>query len=308
MLTIRTKGTKENNITTCRSFRCGFLTDGLCYLTGFVCPEKPGRGISQCHAVCGSCSYCGNYSCMQAKKSPKQMLDSVVTIIGKDYERKYQEVTDHLSKDLVPKQAVISADEIDDWLREDISISDREANHVVETRNVDTAPKTQNGNNSNEVQKTEQLSFFRMHESDVKESSFNSNEYPYAYVDGSFLDGISGYGVVFVDESGTYELKGVADKKYASMRNVSGEIYGAMQAITYARNKGYKKLSIYYDYTGLENWATGKWQANKELTQKYAEYCNRSGVKLNFIKVKSHSGNEMNDRADMLAKMAAGVC
>ena len=57
-----------------------------------------------------------------------------------------------------------------------------------------------------------------------------------------------------------------ANPEMASMRNVAGEIEGAMAAISYAEQNGIQELTIYYDYIGIENWPTGKWNANEKLS------------------------------------------
>ena len=57
------------------------------------------------------------------------------------------------------------------------------------------------------------------------------------------------------------------------MRNVSGEILGCLKAIQYAIDHHYEAICIYYDYEGIEKWATGLWKANKEQTQNYVKIC-----------------------------------
>lgn len=134
----------------------------------------------------------------------------------------------------------------------------------------------------------------------------------YAFVDGSFnvKTGVYGYGGFLFDGQDKYILSGSGDDaEMATMRNVAGEILGSMAAVEKAIELGIKELSIYYDYMGIEMWATGAWKRNKEGTVAYHEYMNsvRDKIQINFIKVKGHSGVEGNEEADILAKKAVGV-
>lgn len=135
---------------------------------------------------------------------------------------------------------------------------------------------------------------------------------PYAYVDGSFnaASGVYGYGVILVTEEGSFEFLGSgSDQEMVSMRNVAGEIEGSMRAVMEAVRLGFKKLTIYYDYMGIECWANGTWKTNKEGTKKYQEYMQlqRKQIQLRFCKVAAHTGVELNEAVDQLAKKAAGI-
>ena len=81
---------------------------------------------------------------------------------------------------------------------------------------------------------------------------------------------------------------------------------GAIKAVEYAMKNKYKEVTICYDYQGIECWALGTWKRNKTLTQKYNEFMKESmkEIKVNFLKIKGHSGNKFNDMADRLAKAA----
>ncbi len=130
-----------------------------------------------------------------------------------------------------------------------------------------------------------------------------------AYVDGSFdlKTRTYSYGVVLITQDDKKTLNGREDdKSLAEMRNVSGEIKGAMVAMDEAIRLNKDILYLYFDYTGIEHWAKGDWKTNKEGTKRYKEYYDLIKTKLNvvFIKVRAHSGVEHNEEADRLAKEA----
>jgi len=134
-----------------------------------------------------------------------------------------------------------------------------------------------------------------------------------AYVDGSFniKTKVYGYGAVLIDGGQVIQrLSGSDDdEELASMRNVAGEINGAMAAVDYAITHGYDGIVLYYDYMGICQWATGEWKANKAGTKAYADYMQKAMKKIGiwFEKVEAHSGDRFNDEADALAKKAVGV-
>ena len=134
-----------------------------------------------------------------------------------------------------------------------------------------------------------------------------------AYVDGSFEkdSGVYGYGVVFIEKNGNIEeyFDSGREESYQSMRNVSGELLGALKATSLAVEKGYSSIAIFHDYQGIASWAKGEWKCNKEKTIEYREKMLEFQKKLiiSFHKVQAHSGDYFNERADLLAKQAAGI-
>lgn len=129
------------------------------------------------------------------------------------------------------------------------------------------------------------------------------------YVDGSFINGATGYGVVILKDGRVVEeLSGaVTDASVAYARQVAGELFAVEEALRWCRRNSVQEATIYYDYYGIEKWATGRWKANQELTQKYRDAVRASCVEVKWRKVASHTGNRWNDRADHLAKKGAGA-
>ena len=130
-----------------------------------------------------------------------------------------------------------------------------------------------------------------------------------AYVDGSFsLElNIYSYGMVIISSQGKESFYGCGDNlEMALMRNVSGELRGAIEAIKLALDRNKKKLYLHYDYAGIEKWAKGEWKTNKKGTKMYKDYYDKIKDRLDieFVKVKAHSGVELNEEADLLAKKA----
>ena len=132
------------------------------------------------------------------------------------------------------------------------------------------------------------------------------------YVDGSFRadTGEYSYGMVVLQEGEALCFKEkFADPETAAMRNVAGEIRGAMAAMEYALIQGVRTLYLYYDYAGICHWCSGEWKANKTATQAYRAYYQglEGRLQVRFMKVKGHSHNRYNDLADKLAKEALGI-
>ena len=144
----------------------------------------------------------------------------------------------------------------------------------------------------------------------MKSSGRNST---YAFVDGSFNKATHtyGYGGFLVTDHEKYVLQGSDnDAEMATMRNGSRRDKGRGGCVRKkAIELGIKELVIYYDYMGIEMWATGAWKRNKAGTIAYHEYIMsvKDKIKLTFVKVKGHSGVEGNEEADMLAKQAVGI-
>ena len=137
----------------------------------------------------------------------------------------------------------------------------------------------------------------------------------YAFVDGSYnsdekIYGCGGFLYHKDEEDGTIVAFKIQesddDKEMRDMRNVAGEILGVRKALELAIKKRYKEITIFYDYSGIEYWATGTWKRNKLGTILYYEYIKsiKDKIKINFIKVDAHTGIAGNEIADLLAKVS----
>jgi ribonuclease HI len=81
--------------------------------------------------------------------------------------------------------------------------------------------------------------------------------------------------------------------------NVKGELEAVVRAILYCKKHGIKEINLYFDYVGIEKWLNGEWKVKDTFVYNFIKYVKESGVKINFKKVKGHSGNKYHDLADM---------
>lgn len=137
---------------------------------------------------------------------------------------------------------------------------------------------------------------------------FGSNHHTglVAYVDGSYLNGSTAYGVVLlIDNQVVKELSGILKAKDAVYHQIGGELKAALEAMKWALDNGYQALTICYDYAGVKKFATNEWKAENELALFYQEETKRLGLEINWVKIAAHTGDKWNERADVLAKEAA---
>lgn len=133
-----------------------------------------------------------------------------------------------------------------------------------------------------------------------------------AFVDGSYdvsTGRYSGAAVILLGDNDIVELSKACKDDSSKLRNVAGELLGAELAIKYCKEHGISKLVIHHDYEGIGAWADDVWKAKLPETKAYRNYVfdSREILDIKFIKVKGHSGNEYNDRADYLASKALSV-
>ncbi|MBK1468373.1 ribonuclease H1 domain-containing protein [Parvimonas parva] len=144
------------------------------------------------------------------------------------------------------------------------------------------------------------------------EFEITSDDEIIAYVDGSYKkDTLEyGYGVVLILKDDIVELYGKGQNpEVAKSRNVTGELFGSVRAISEAIKLGKKKIIIFYDYQGISSWANGEWKCNLPLTMGYRDKIRefRKEIEILFVKVKAHSNDKYNDLADHLAKKSLGI-
>ena len=132
-----------------------------------------------------------------------------------------------------------------------------------------------------------------------------------AYVDGSYNQKLKVYGsgVVYITDDKEFELMKSYDDAYHIHRNVAGEVKASELAIEKAIEDKKDQIIIYHDYQGISSWANGDWKTNNNLTKSYKSFIDqaRKKIKIDFVKVKGHSNDKYNDKADQLAKKAAGI-
>ena len=132
-----------------------------------------------------------------------------------------------------------------------------------------------------------------------------------AYVDGSYNQKLKVYGsgVVYITDDKELGLMKSYDDAYHIHRNVAGEVKASELAIEKAIEDKKDQIIIYHDYQGIASWANGDWKTNNDLTKAYKNFIDQAKkkIKIDFVKVKGHSNDKFNDKADQLAKEAAGI-
>lgn len=143
----------------------------------------------------------------------------------------------------------------------------------------------------------------------IKRESPNLESELQAYIDGSYDNQLKTYSyavIIFFKGKKITFSKAEQEKELIELRNVAGELKAAMYVMDYAFNNKVKSMDLFFDYNGIEMWATGSWKANLPFTKMYSEYAQKimKSIRINFIKIKSHTGNKYNEEVDQLAKLA----
>ena len=155
----------------------------------------------------------------------------------------------------------------------------------------------------------------------------------HAFVDGAFIDGTCGCGVVFVfrqngtvttselsltaaEAAGMAGLDGTLDVQAESvrLRNVLGELLAFLAALSHVRPG--TSLVVVHDYEGIAAWFRGEWRARDHLVRRLVSTAHRmvldKALSVEFRHQRSHRSPERdrefaayNRAADRLASMAA---
>ena len=145
---------------------------------------------------------------------------------------------------------------------------------------------------------------------------------PIAYTDGSYnsMLGRYAYGTIIFpnpqDLTDQLQISGSGEvDEYKTANNVAGEVLGAVTAMEFALEQGWKKITIFHDYNGLAYWAkampgmTRRWQAKTPIAQYYQKRYDELSqmIDVDFFWVRGHSRDHYNDIVDALAKRELGI-
>lgn len=149
----------------------------------------------------------------------------------------------------------------------------------------------------------------------LKKSDDNyPKDYLHAYVDGSYnsADERYSYGVVCVKDDVVQYIESGAgkDSSERNIRQIAGELKGALKAVEYALKNNEKKIVIFHDYEGIAHHATGAWARKEASSEEYYDKMQdmmNSGIEIIFVKVDSHTGDLFNELVDEKCKEQLGI-
>jgi len=139
-----------------------------------------------------------------------------------------------------------------------------------------------------------------------------------AYVDGSynFETESSGSAVVLIINQNNRPHRIAFQRKYTSLKlyssNIS-EMNAVKTAIKSSLSLGVTDLTSYYDWSGLEFFSHKlNIKPRHDACQCYKQYTDfielkSKSMKINFVKVKAHSGVKFNTIADKMARVVASI-
>jgi ribonuclease HI len=136
----------------------------------------------------------------------------------------------------------------------------------------------------------------------------------HAYVDGSYnsSDGRYSYGVVCVKNNVVEYIESNDGKNTSekNIRQIAGELKGALKAVEYALRQKETRIVLFHDYEGIAHHATGAWGRKEESSMEYYDKMQKlmdSGIEIIFVKVDSHTGDLFNELVDEKCKERLGI-
>ena len=97
----------------------------------------------------------------------------------------------------------------------------------------------------------------------------------YAYISGCFNNSTKtyGYGGLIIHNEETHKIQGKGNEKnLIQLGSVGSQIAASKETIKKAIELGVKNIDIFYDYDGIEKWATREWKAKNEETKNYYNF------------------------------------
>lgn len=138
----------------------------------------------------------------------------------------------------------------------------------------------------------------------------------HCYIDGSFDDNAANYSyglVCVLNNKILHYEKGLGKNKEAiSMRQIGGELLGAINAMLYAKNNNCQQVVIFLDYKGVCYHALDYWKRDKPFSEIYYQWVQKfmrdnANIKIIFCKVDAHTSDDFNELADGFAKIAINL-
>ena len=123
------------------------------------------------------------------------------------------------------------------------------------------------------------------------------------HIDGSYEknSGIGSWGCVMVNGEFVVESSGrVPLANLGNTWNVGAELYCVEMVINYCKAHDIRRITIHYDYDGVEKWATSKWKTNNSITKDYATRVKDCGITITWV----HDDSSYRKRTHVLANMA----
>ena len=119
----------------------------------------------------------------------------------------------------------------------------------------------------------------------------------HVYVDGSYNATTEeySYGMVAVKNDIVLHIESAAGKSDSAknIRQIAGELKGAIRAVEYALRKKQTKIVLFHDYEGIAHHATGAWNRKEESSMEYYNKMQKlmnSGIEV-FLSIGTYLAN-----------------